>query len=124
MITLQKSRRSRQDDIVPMINVAFLLLVFFLMSAVIAPPAPVKITAPSTSESSSTAEGERIFIATDGRLFSEDGLEIQKLSDYAGRAVSITADASLPANSFVQIIEKLRFAGVTEIALVAHKKFE
>ena len=39
-------KRRRTESIVPMINVVFLLLIFFLMSARIAPPDPFEVAPP------------------------------------------------------------------------------
>ncbi|MGI9394136.1 MAG: ExbD/TolR family protein [Boseongicola sp.] len=107
-----------------MINVAFLLLIFFLMSSVIAPPAPVDIAPPSTSESSSAVDGARLFIDADGQLIGDGGSIIQNLTVFSGQPVAISADASLPANTLVKIIERMRLAGTTEIVLVASSNFE
>ena len=124
MIALRKPRATRQDDVVPMINVAFLLLIFFLMSAVIAPPAPVDITAPSASEPPATVEGARFYVAAGGELVGADGLVIQNLSEFAGEPVTISADASLPASAFVRVVENLRVAGITEVHLIARSDFK
>ncbi|NHX27772.1 biopolymer transporter ExbD, partial [Escherichia coli] len=43
----QHPRRDRGENIVPMINVVFLLLIFFLMTAQIGPPAPIDVTPPA-----------------------------------------------------------------------------
>lgn len=40
-------RRPRAESIVPMINVVFLLLIFFLMTAQIAPPDPFEVAPPN-----------------------------------------------------------------------------
>ena len=124
MIALRKPRATRQDDIVPMINVAFLLLIFFLMSAVIAPPAPVDIAAPSASEAPATVEGTRFYVTKGGELVGADGLVIQSLSEFAGQPVTISADASLPASRFVRVVEDLRIAGITEVHLIARSDFK
>ncbi len=118
MITLRSPRQTRQDDIVPMINVAFLLLVFFLMSAVIAPPAPVDIAAPSTTEASGGVDGVTLFVTSGGELIGADGLVVQDLGEFTGGPVTVSAGATFPANLFVRIVGDLRNSGVTEIYLI------
>lgn len=49
-------RRSRPESVVPMINIVFLLLIFFLMTAQIAPPAPFEVT-PPVAEVEAPADG-------------------------------------------------------------------
>jgi len=122
MITLQHRRRARRDDIVPMINVAFLMLVFFLMSAVIAPPAPVDIAVPTTTEASSSVDGVTLFVTSDGELIGANGSVVQDLNVFADGPVTVSADATFPANSFVRVVESLRLAGVAEIHLVARNQ--
>ncbi len=102
----------------PMINVAFLLLIFFLMSAAIVPPAPVDIEAPSV-DVSGEVNGIRIFVGPDGVLIGEDGKPVSNPGDLAGRPIALSADSSLAAVAFVRIVETLRAAGVSEIHLVA-----
>lgn len=124
MITLRRPRRTRQDNIVPMINVAFLLLIFFLMSAVIVPSAPVDIAAPSAPDKPGEIEGANLFVGPNGVLIGENGAAIQYLSEFAGMPVAISADASLLASEFVRIVATLRSAGITEIHLMARSDFK
>ena len=124
MITLRNPGRTRQDDIVPMINVAFLLLVFFLMSAVIAPLAPVDIEAPSTPDVSGRVDGATLYVTPGGELVGAGGSVVENLDEFAGGPVTVSADATFPANSFVRIVKDLQRAGVTDIRLVARSILE
>lgn len=66
-------RSSRTDNIVPMINIVFLLLIFFLMTAQIAPPAPFEVTPPNVVDDGEAAEGEfTLYLAADGTLAYRD----------------------------------------------------
>lgn len=61
-------RRPRGESIVPMVNVVFLLLIFFLMTATITTPEPFEVL-PPTSDTDSPAKLEQpLFVARDGRL--------------------------------------------------------
>ncbi|TCP42939.1 ExbD/TolR family protein [Rhodovulum marinum] len=57
----------RGESIVPMINVVFLLLIFFLMSARIAPPDPFE-TAPPRAGGGDQVAGDMLHLAADGAL--------------------------------------------------------
>ncbi|MBL4543543.1 MAG: biopolymer transporter ExbD, partial [Rhodobacteraceae bacterium] len=46
-----------REPVVPMINVVFLLLIFFLMAAVIAPPEPFGVTLPRAAADDPPATG-------------------------------------------------------------------
>ena len=51
-----RPRRPRESA-VPMINIVFLLLIFFLMTATIAPPAPFAVTPPAAERAGETGAG-------------------------------------------------------------------
>ena len=53
-------RRKPPESIVPMINVVFLLLIFFLMTAQIAPPDPFEINPPDSAQAGDPAEGGQV----------------------------------------------------------------
>ena len=53
----EPARKPAPESVVPMINVVFLLLIFFLMTAQITPPAPFEVT-PPVSPADQPAEGE------------------------------------------------------------------
>ncbi|WP_339113636.1 biopolymer transporter ExbD [Thioclava sp. GXIMD2076] len=61
-------RQKGNASLLPMINVVFLLLIFFLISAKLAPPEPFP-TEPPVSEAASEAEGEfSVYLGADGQL--------------------------------------------------------
>lgn len=62
------AQRPRSESVVPMINIVFLLLIFFLMTAQIAPPAPFEVTPPE-AENETPAEGTfTLHISPEGTL--------------------------------------------------------
>src|SRR6056297_178196 len=66
-------RRHPPQSIVPIINVVFLLLIFFLMTAEIAPPDQIEVQPPSVSQPSGVAEGEfTLYLGADGALAFRD----------------------------------------------------
>lgn len=65
-------RRQPPESIVPMINVVFLLLIFFLMTAQIAPPEPFEVVPPE-AESQAESEGELIvYLSGEGEVAFRD----------------------------------------------------
>ena len=51
----RRPARPARENIVPMINVVFLLLVFFVMTAQIAPPDPFDIAPPEAGDAPPTS---------------------------------------------------------------------
>ena len=61
-------RRSSDASLIPMINVVFLLLIFFLLAAQIKAPDPIEVSAP-VSISEMVSDGElTLFIGADGQM--------------------------------------------------------
>ncbi|WP_201150810.1 ExbD/TolR family protein [Rhodovulum sulfidophilum] len=58
---------TRGESIVPMINVVFLLLIFFLMSARLVPPAPFEAE-PPRADGAEPAAGEMLHLSASGDL--------------------------------------------------------
>ena len=117
MITLTAARPRRGENIVPMINVAFLLLIFFLMTAVIAPSDPVRVTPPEAGGDVEAGEDVRIFVEADGTIW-QGGSPVAVLDDVAGATVLLSADRSLDGARLAQILTELRRAGARDVKLV------
>ena len=118
MIQLARNKRSRQDSVVPMINVAFLLLVFFLMTAVIVPPEPLEVTPPEAAAEAGDVLPDVLVVTAEGTF---------ALGPHRGEAVfaalpegplRIRADAGLDGAELARLVGQLSEHGVTSVELV------
>ncbi|NBD30115.1 MAG: biopolymer transporter ExbD [Alphaproteobacteria bacterium] len=105
------ARRPRSEAIVPMINVVFLLLIFFMMTSRIAPTPPFAVT-PPTATPEALAEGKAVlWIAPDGLLafgaLRGDAVWPALAALPADATLTVTADASLPATRLAAILSRL-----------------
>lgn len=113
--------RNRVEPIVPMINIVFLLLIFFMMSAVIAPPDPFEILPPDAAVEAATLPPEMLFVGPDGALAYEDARSdavFAALSAAPPDALTIRADARLPGAELAALLPRLAAAGVLNFNLV------
>ncbi|MEM9344517.1 MAG: biopolymer transporter ExbD [Pseudomonadota bacterium] len=116
-----ESRDTRpREAIVPMINVAFLLLIFFLMTAVIATPPPVDLRLPSAVGPGAKTGRAALFVGADGGLAFQEATGRAALIAAArsGVALDLRVDATLPATELARVLAALREVGVTETRLV------
>lgn len=130
-------RRKPPESIVPMINVVFLLLIFFLMTAQIAPPDPFEINPPDSAQAGDPAEGEfTLYLGASGALAYRDArgedaafaaLQGDKAAYCAKGGCSedvpppplvLRADASVPGAALAALMPRLAQAGFSEIQLV------
>lgn len=128
-------RRRPGENLVPMINVVFLLLIFFLMTAQIAPPEPFAVT-PPVSAAEDPAQGDfTLHLDAEGRLGFRDHLgEAAALAALAGAlesgcvaggcpddappVVILRADGNLPAARLAQLMPRIGAAGAAQVQLV------
>jgi len=63
-------RARHQENLLPMINVVFLLLIFFLITATLAPPEPIAVVLPEaqTAEPGDAPAALVLFMGEDGQL--------------------------------------------------------
>lgn len=128
-------RADSEERILPLINVVFLLLIFFMLAGRLSEPAPFPVAPPQSSEAAAAlrppegSPGEaKILLAADGRL-ALDGLPVDaaalrehlaaRLADHPHLSVSLKADGAVEATRVVAVMEDLRAAGVRELQLFA-----
>ncbi|PCJ08038.1 MAG: biopolymer transporter ExbD [Rhodobacteraceae bacterium] len=120
-------RRPRTESIVPMINVVFLLLIFFLMTSRLIQPEPFEVT-PPTAASKVEPEAQATLFADKNGLLHFDGSQNDAAIKSIAAQVSDTtiiqlrADADILATQLAQILRKLSDAGLSRVELVVDSK--
>ena len=114
-------RRTPPESIVPMINVVFLLLIFFLMTAQIAPPDPVEVTPPVAALDDVSDATLTLFVAADGTLAQGDmrgDAALAALFAAPTAPLTIKADAGVSAATIAALLPRLAAGGFDAITLV------
>lgn len=113
------SPRPRRETILPMINVVFLLLIFFLMTAQIAPAPPFDITPPDATSEATDAPSRTLWLNAEGRIVHDDLTGEAALAALAAGVgpVLIRADADLSAAELARLMRQLTALGVTDLRL-------
>ncbi|KIC14401.1 ExbD/TolR family protein [Leisingera sp. ANG-DT] len=120
-------KRPRAESIVPMINVVFLLLIFFLMTSRLAQPDPFDVTPPDAASETAPEAQPVLYISADGRMYfdgAEDEAALTRLAAAsAGHPnVQLRADARLEAKTLARILRQLAEAGLASAELVVHRR--
>lgn len=131
-------RSTRRDDarLVPLINIVFLLLVFFLLAGAIRPADPLHVTRPASEASARPAGGAvRLYVARDGATsVGPVGVESDEIvaalqAAWAARAaarggvpepreVEIHADRGLAFERLAPLLALVESAGAENVRLV------
>lgn len=105
-------RKPRGESIIPMINVVFLLLIFFLLTAQIAPSVPFPVTPPDSRSDQRAQARDVLHVSATGDL-SWNGVQgaavwplIEARTDSG--VVEMRADATAPAALVAGLLTRLR----------------
>lgn len=116
------ARRTMPESIVPMINVVFLLLIFFMMSATISAAPPFDLTLPRTEEADEIAGDDTLYLSADGTAAYQTALGDDAWAALAAMqgegALILRADAALSATTLAQVLGRLAQMGRSEVELV------
>ncbi len=120
-------KRPTGESVIPMINVVFLLLVFFLMTAQIAPPEPFEVE-PPVADNETPAQGKAtLHVSKDGELAYEEARgEEAVLSALAGypedTPLMLRADKAVAAKDIAALMPKLASIGIHSLKLVSESQ--
>lgn len=124
-------RRPRAESIVPMINVVFLLLIFFLMTSRLVQPDPVELALPESATGRDANADPVLFVGKNGQLHygGLQGAEaVARLvaenahSNAHSYVIKMRADAALEATVLARILRDLAAAGLARVELVVVSK--
>lgn len=115
-------------ELLPLINIVFLLLIFFMLAGIVSVSGADRIDPPtSNAEQSVNGRLGQLSIAADGGLqFDAQPQTIDTVGPtvarwaaaYPQRAVILRADAQVDAGELVRVMTALRAAGVPRVRLL------
>jgi len=120
-------RRERPENVTPLINVVFLLLIFFMMAGQLSRTDPFPLSPPdSASEREPAKQPATLYVAADGRIaVGGEGVSLDGLADAVAAAreddsarLRLKADRGADAARVVAVMHRLREAGVERIDLL------
>lgn len=128
MIFPQPMGKEEPEQTLPLINVAFLILIFFMLAGVLEQPDLFQVNPPeSPGPDARKSDLPTILVSSEGRLAvgemeiepSELGsLMIFALSEAEQQVVYVKADAALEMQRLIGIMEILETAGAESIVLL------
>ena len=116
-------RRPPLEPVLPLINVVFLLLIFFLLTTQIAPRAPFEVTPPKVTVETGAEAAPVLFVSLGGETFfqgqtGDHAIEAVRLhAEQIDTPLILRVDASTEAIKVVRLLAELQAAGVEKIQL-------
>jgi len=119
-------RKQSDDNMLPVINMTFLLLLFFIVVGNFSETYMKDIAPPESSSEVLRQEADELSLTANGELWWRG--ETTTLSNWASQLqaegqpvpvrVSLRADGQTPASTIIPLIDELRLLKVTRVALV------
>jgi len=116
-----------QINVVPLVDIMLVLLVIFMLTANFISTPSVPVSLPKALTSNPTApESQAVVLTAQGTLYFQDrAVERGKFVDVLQQAVArkpdlrivLSADASVTHGKVVEVLDLIRMAGVSKVAL-------
>lgn len=120
--------REKAEPTIALINIVFLMLIFFLVAAQVAPPLEKDVTLPKTGDLDASPPPDALVILSDGTLrFRGDEVTVETYlaaltgDDAALEAVRLVPDRDLSARTLLDISQDLRKGGAQSIMVVTER---
>tara|TARA_R110002126_G_C10490649_1_gene504118 strand:- start:22746 stop:23186 length:441 start_codon:yes stop_codon:yes gene_type:complete len=132
-----------RENTIALINIVFLMLIFFLIAGTIAPPLDNDVELIKSSDADPAEPPHALFITEEGALrfqgksvtpesyialAREQGIGTDSdngdpdATQEVGLSVKIAADGKLPATGLIAVIDQLKNAGAGKITIITERK--
>jgi len=122
-----KRKLSRREPTIALINIVFLMLIFFMAAATLAPPLDGDLRLVRTEELEGHAPPDALVVHADGRLVyrgqpqPDAAAYVAALPEEARATLRLVPDAALPAADLLRLGEALRRAGAGRVVMVTQR---
>ena len=116
-----RKRLSLELNMAPLIDVVFLLLIFYMLSSTFVRPEAVKVNLPSASSGQAVSlEALEVFLRRDGSLvFGEQEISIDSLQEVVRKlidskpeqVITLKADADVSVQKMVEVMDQMKLGG-------------
>lgn len=114
-------RRSEREPTITLINIVFLMLIFFLVAGTITPASDPRLTLVNAAELVATPPPDGLLVLADGSLMLQGQAVSTAQAVTVGAPIRIVPDRALPAAALISIGRALRAAGASDVILVAER---
>jgi biopolymer transport protein ExbD len=133
--TIQHKKPNQDDNLIPLINIVFLMLIFFMVAGHISESDPIQVQPPaSVSDSQSEVKPLTIVVSTEGEIavgqeqVTKDTLSavinqhFEQAADPQAFRLLVKVDANLAVEDLQQVLSLIKQTGIKRIALATQKQ--
>ena len=122
------AEEAKDIDISPLIDMVFILLIFFMVSTTFVKDAKVDLDRPSAASAErASTKAIRIFIDKSQNIFMDDvpvrpwmvqSRVKERLAGGSDTSVLVITDRNIPAQKLIDVVDACRLAGAVDIGVV------
>ncbi len=118
--------RKKRDSTIPLINVVFLMLVFFLIAGTVAPPLDPNLNLVQTKDLEGREPPDAVVLHADGRLSFRGRATSpdQHIATSGTGPTRIVPDRDVSARRLMEVTSALRRAGASSVFLVTERALQ
>lgn len=130
----KRHKNSMDDNMIPLINIVFLMLIFFMVAGQIAQTEPVSVNLPnSISEKHKPEEPAVIVIGLDGKIAFDKNIvhqseltalikqRFENAKDKDQFTLMVKVDGALPVEKLRSILAQIKQSGIKRVALATQQ---
>lgn len=120
-----------QIDMTPMLDVTFIMLIFFIVTTSFVKEAGVEVTRPIATTAELAAQGNiMVGVTGTGQIWMQkqatdlSGVRLrveQAIAEYPESSVVIVADQGAPSGVVIQVMDQARLAGAQNVSIAARQ---
>lgn len=118
---LRPFRRSPREPTITLINVVFLMLIFFLVAGTIAPARDGRLKLVTTADLAAVPPTDGVLVLQDGTLMVGGRLVSLEAAAQADGPVRLLPDRALPADALIRLARDLRAAGAADVIVIGER---
>lgn len=126
------ANEAKELDISPLIDVVFLLLIFFMVTATFVKDMDIELERPSASSGTrSDAKSLRVYVDRAGQIYVDE-LPVQPwmvqnrvrdmLRGSPDSNVLVVVDMNVPAQRLIEVVDACRLAGATDVGVATENE--
>lgn len=122
--------KPQREPTIALINIVFLMLVFFMVAGTLAQPLDPALKLVETADLEGRAPPNALVVHPDGRLAYQGADQtdastfLSSLTDEEREVVRLVPDRALPAKDLVALTRELRRAGARRVMLVTQRALQ
>lgn len=133
MIRRRQRRDASQDiDISPLIDMVFILLIFFMVSTTFVKDMKLDLERPSASSSNrASTKAIRIYVDSDGVVYM-DGNPVksymlqsrvrEQIQGGKSESILVIVDRNVPAEKLIDVVDQCRLAGAADVGVATEQE--